>query len=84
MHFTGAERFLGSSAAADSGCRLISQARLTVDLGALLIGSSIVKELSSSRSESGSPSATPAKCVDAFDCATRLAERKTVRDWSKD
>jgi hypothetical protein len=38
------ERFLGSSAVADSGCRLISQARITVDPGALLIGSSVFKE----------------------------------------
>ena len=32
--------------------------------------------------ESGSPAAAPTKSVDAFDCAIRLAERKTARDWS--
>jgi hypothetical protein len=48
----------------------------------MLVASSIVKELSGSRSESGSPAATPAKSVNAFDCAVRLAEIKTVRDWS--
>jgi hypothetical protein len=45
------ERSLGSSAAADLGCRLISRARLTVDPGALLIGSPIVKERYAARSE---------------------------------
>jgi len=49
----------------------------------ILIEQQVVKELSGSRSESGSPAATPAKSVDALDCATRLAEIQTVRDWSK-
>jgi hypothetical protein len=39
-----AERSLGSFPVADLGSRLISQARLTVDLRVLLNGSSIVKE----------------------------------------
>jgi hypothetical protein len=46
-----AERSLGSFAEADLGCRLISRARPPIlradDLGALLIGSSVVKEHSS-------------------------------------
>ncbi len=66
LTFAGAERSLGSSGVADSGCRLISQARLIsraplpvasgalscVELGALLIGRSVVKEQYGARRES--------------------------------
>jgi hypothetical protein len=44
VRYQGAQGSLGFSAAADSGCPLISQARLTADPGALFIGSSIFKE----------------------------------------
>ncbi len=49
--FTGAKISLGSSAVAGSGCRLISQARLTVDPGALLVESFVVKEQYGARQE---------------------------------